>query len=119
MPLGLAVEQKPYPILRLLSNNFKCLPLGASFAAALAAGSRMGLGFLFLGTELSSTLNTMPPGTLFCPRIPCPKRANPVPQNDVQSTGDPKKQQSRLGREDPKLWEDPNLVHQLTNNPHN
>ena len=51
-----AVEQKPFPTLRLILNNCTCLPFGAGFGAGLASGFGMGLGFLFLGTELSSKI---------------------------------------------------------------
>ena len=37
--------------------NCTCLPLGAGFEAGLASGFGMGLGFLFLGTKLSSTIS--------------------------------------------------------------
>ena len=33
-----------------------CFPFGAGFGAALAAGFVMGLGFLFFGTQMSSTI---------------------------------------------------------------
>ena len=38
-------------------NNCTCLCFGAGFGAGLAAGSGMELGFLFLGTKLSSTVS--------------------------------------------------------------
>ena len=52
-----AVEQKPFPTLRLILNNCTCLPFGAGFGEGLASSFGMRLGFLFLGTKLSSTIS--------------------------------------------------------------
>ena len=50
------VQYKPFPTLRLILNNCTCLPFEAGFGAGLASGFGKGLGFLLLGTKLSSAI---------------------------------------------------------------